>query len=95
MTAPTLPQKTSNLRCCPNLGTDLLGSSTTVAENILECGSCCYRAPSHHGAWVPVRFETWVSVVGHSSNLNVAPPCDETTSVPKPGITITITPNHR
>jgi hypothetical protein len=28
---------------CPDLGTDLLGSSTTVAENILECGSSSYR----------------------------------------------------
>jgi hypothetical protein len=37
-----------------------------------EGGSCCYRTPSHRGAWVPVRFETWVSVVSHSPNKGKA-----------------------
>ena len=31
-----------------------------------EGGSCCYRTPSHRGAWVPLRFETWVSEVSQS-----------------------------
>ena len=37
----------------PLLGNDLLGSPTTVAENILECGSSSYRLSDFGLAHLP------------------------------------------